>query len=99
MFHIIPEPFKVLKLNQLCDDPEFISKLTDEVKNLDFHRKNNDLYGLWQSEDLTNSDGLHVAQFVAALRNDVGALLSKIMKVQFNQNFTLTASLYESGGK
>uniref|UniRef100_A0A0A9WE59 2-oxoglutarate and iron-dependent oxygenase domain-containing protein 1 n=1 Tax=Lygus hesperus TaxID=30085 RepID=A0A0A9WE59_LYGHE len=96
-FQILTSPFKVLKMKDLCLDMTFVRKLTDEVKALDLLRKNNDLYSLWQSLDLTHHEGGCISKFVQTLRQRIGKILSQIMNVKFNENFTITASLYKSG--
>ncbi|KAF6210171.1 hypothetical protein GE061_013273 [Apolygus lucorum] len=95
-FQIVSSPFKVLKMKDVCLDKTFVKKLTDEVEALEFLRKNNDLYSLWQSSDLTHHEDGCISKFIQTLRQKIGKLLSQIMNVEFNENFTITASLYKS---
>ncbi|KAK9507515.1 hypothetical protein O3M35_007355 [Rhynocoris fuscipes] len=96
-YELINSPFRLLKLTDLISDSSFKDLLIKDLKELEFIRKDNDLYNLRQSCDLNNCNVESISKFVVLLRSKIEPLLSTIMGVTFNGTLSVTASLYRSG--
>uniref|UniRef100_T1I8R0 2OG-FeII_Oxy_4 domain-containing protein n=1 Tax=Rhodnius prolixus TaxID=13249 RepID=T1I8R0_RHOPR len=96
-YELITTPFRLLKLSEVIKDNAFLKILQKDLLNLDYVRKDNDLYNLQQSADLNSCTVDSITQFVHLLRSKIEPLLANIIGVTFNGTLSITASLYKSG--
>jgi len=96
-FEIVPSPFKVLRLKNVLSNKVYVDNLLKEVTSLPFERKLNDLYSLWQTEDLQNCDSQVIKTFIDFLEKSIKPIVSKVTGIEFNNKLSTTASCYNSG--
>ncbi|CAH1396987.1 unnamed protein product [Nezara viridula] len=96
-FSLIVSPFKVIKFKNVLGSVAYQNELKDALENLDYSRKDNDLYSIWQTNDLNNCSSDIVKKFIEILAKEITPFLSNIFNVELNDRISITASLYKNG--
>lgn len=95
-FQLITSPFKVLKLKSVLSSINYRKELKQAVEQLSLNKKDNDLYSLWQSDDLNSSKLKPIKKFIHILEKELGIILSEICGVKLNGKISVTASFYKN---
>ena len=96
---LIRKPFKLMRFNDFIHSNEYLLQLKQELNQLDFIAKNNDLYRLRQSIDLNNIKNGSIGQLCELFRNNIKPFIEKLTNISLNDNIALTVSKYEQNGK
>jgi len=95
---LIRKPFKLMRFNNFIGDEQFLTELKQELNQLDFIAKNNDLYRLRQSIDLNNITNGSIGQLCRLFHNNIKPFIEKLTNISLNDNIALTVSKYEQNG-
>ncbi|XP_070562751.1 prolyl 3-hydroxylase OGFOD1-like [Ptychodera flava] len=89
------EPFTCVKLPQFVQDTKFLEGLKDELLQLIFYDKSNDLYKFEQSDDLKKSASPHIAALRKLLYVDFLAWLKDVTGIQLSDKVDMTCAKYD----
>ncbi|CAG8516053.1 1314_t:CDS:2 [Funneliformis mosseae] len=90
-------PFTAAILPNIFDD-EFLSHVKDEIRNLDFNHKSNDLYEFHQSSDLRICDKPYLSRLRDAIYSDIFVrTMSDLVGIDLDYTPDLSAHKYEKG--
>jgi hypothetical protein len=95
---LIRKPFKLMRFKDFIISNEYLNELKQDLNQLDFKAKNNDLYRLRQSIDLNNITNGPIAQLCQLFRNNVKPFIQKLTNISLNDNISFTVSKYEQNG-
>jgi hypothetical protein len=95
---LIRKPFKLMRFKDFIISNEYLNQLKEDLNQLDFKAKNNDLYRLRQSIDLNNITNGPIAKFCQLFRNNVKPFIEKLTNISLNDNISFTVSKYEQNG-
>lgn len=91
---LITEPFNVCLLHNLIGDNESVDSLKNELFDIEFHTKNNDLYKFHQSDDLQNFDTPYIHAFRKCLEGTLAPWLRDVTGIPLDGTISLTCSKY-----
>ncbi|XP_023218825.1 prolyl 3-hydroxylase OGFOD1-like [Centruroides sculpturatus] len=91
------DPFPVCVLPKFINEKESLRRLKEELLDLTYHEKNNDLYTFHQSNDLSNIATRYINWLTKLLYEDFRTLLSEIMGIELNDKMDITCSQYSHG--
>uniref|UniRef100_A0A1E1XA86 uS12 prolyl 3-hydroxylase n=1 Tax=Amblyomma aureolatum TaxID=187763 RepID=A0A1E1XA86_9ACAR len=91
---LITEPFNVCVLHNLLADADCVDSLKNELFDIEFHAKNNDLYKFHQSDDLQNFDTPYIHAFRKCLEGTLAPWLRDVTGVPLDGTISLTCSKY-----
>jgi hypothetical protein len=96
---LIRKPFKLMRFKDFIISNEYLNELKQDLNQLDFKAKNNDLYRLRQSIDLNNITNGPIGQLCQLFRNNIKPFIEKLTNISLNDNISLTVSKYEQNGQ
>jgi len=96
---LIRKPFKLMRFKDFIISNEYLNQLKQDLNQLDFKAKNNDLYRLRQSIDLNNITNGPIGQLCQLFRNNIKPFIEKLTNISLNDNISLTVSKYEQNGQ
>uniref|UniRef100_G3MPY1 uS12 prolyl 3-hydroxylase n=1 Tax=Amblyomma maculatum TaxID=34609 RepID=G3MPY1_AMBMU len=91
---LITEPFNVCILHNLLADAGCVDSLKNELFDIEFHAKNNDLYKFHQSDDLQNFDTPYIHAFRKCLEGTLAPWLRDVTGIPLDGTISLTCSKY-----
>ena len=92
----ISKPFPVCSLkNFVSDRNDEVNNLIEELNDLDFVEKSNDLYKFRQSGDLNNEKTPLITAFRAFLQSKVKPLLAKVTGIEFTEQIDMFCARYD----
>ncbi|XP_037078380.1 prolyl 3-hydroxylase OGFOD1-like [Pollicipes pollicipes] len=89
------EPFKCCQLKNFISDHEFLDSLKDELLDLDFVEKNNDLYKFHQTTDLGKMQTPHIQGLKKLLFNTMVDWLKEVTSIPLDNTVDMGCSRYE----
>ena len=95
---MLTSPFKGIKFINVLNSDSYQIDLKKTLETLNFSRKNNDLYSLWQTDELNNCELKPVKEFINILATEIAPFLKNICNVDLNSKIIITASFYKHGG-
>lgn len=85
---LITNPFDVCVIQNVLEDPSFLSRIRDEFNEVEWNKRNLDLYEFFQSKDLQHIDNLKsIRKAYDFLKNDIMPWVS----FGINQEYMLCA--------
>ncbi|KAH8035716.1 hypothetical protein HPB51_008083 [Rhipicephalus microplus] len=91
---LITDPFNVCLLHNLLEDEDSVDSLVNELFDIEFHAKNNDLYKFHQSDDLQNFDTPYIRAFRQCLEGTLAPWLRDVTGIPLDGTISLTCSKY-----
>eukprot|EP00057_Strongylocentrotus_purpuratus_P006540 XP_011661014.1 PREDICTED: prolyl 3-hydroxylase OGFOD1 isoform X1 [Strongylocentrotus purpuratus] len=91
---VITNPFTCCVLPNFVKDERFLKGLKEELLELDFNNKSNDLYKFQQSDALQNFTSLYITALKKLLYEDFLSWLREVTGIPFINTFDLTCSKY-----
>ncbi|XP_037527882.1 prolyl 3-hydroxylase OGFOD1 isoform X2 [Rhipicephalus sanguineus] len=91
---LITDPFNVCVLHNLLEDEGSVDSLKNELFDIEFHAKNNDLYKFHQSDDLQNFDTPYIHAFRKCLEGTLAPWLRDVTGIPLDGSTSLTCSKY-----
>lgn len=88
------DPFTCCVLPNFIKDEAFLEGLKDELLNLDFCDKSNDLYKFQQSDALQNISSPYISGLRTFLYQDFLGWLRDVTDIEFNDTIDMTCSKY-----
>ena len=92
---VIKEPFTCCALKNVLHPNESIQELIQELKDVTFHEKNNDLYKFKQSGDLKSVDSPNVVAFRTFLSTTMKPWLQETTGFQLNDEIDAFCARYD----
>ncbi|KAM4722019.1 prolyl 3-hydroxylase OGFOD1 [Rhinophrynus dorsalis] len=89
----VPFPHGVIR--PFIQGSRFLEELKEELLNLNFHPKSNDLYKFQQSEDLKSRKEPHISALRQLLFEDFRQWLSEITNVELEKTVDLSCAQYD----
>ena len=89
------DPFPVFVIQDFFSDPNFVCSLKEELSNLDFHQKSNDLYKFLQSNDLAGSSSKNVKMLREFLFTTFRKWLKEVMDVELHDTVDMSAAKFQ----
>ncbi|XP_077981360.1 prolyl 3-hydroxylase OGFOD1-like [Glandiceps talaboti] len=89
------EPFTCVKLPNFVQDVKFLDGLKEELLDLIFYEKSNDLYKFQQSDDLKKCGSSHIAALRKLLYEDFLIWLKDITGIALNDKVDMTCARYD----
>ncbi|XP_072925710.1 prolyl 3-hydroxylase OGFOD1 isoform X5 [Hemitrygon akajei] len=89
------QPFTHCVVPDFIQSQSFLTGLQNELLQLNFHEKSNDLYKFKQSDDLRRRAEYHISALRKVLYEDFRMLLSDIIGVQLENTVDISCSKYE----
>ncbi|KAK3533758.1 hypothetical protein QTP70_025833 [Hemibagrus guttatus] len=89
------EPFPHCVIRNFVQNESFVENLRDELLQLNFHSKSNDLYKFQQSDDLKKRKEHHISQIRSLLFNQFSSWLSKMLAVDLETTVDISCAKYE----
>ena len=96
LFHIENDPFKTVSFKNFLPE-DFAENLLAEIKDLSFEFKENDLFSLFQSQDLNLVQSPYITSVRKFIYNEVKELIEELCSVNFNDQIDLHAIKFEQG--
>lgn len=90
---LLNEPFQVAVMNNFLKDPELIPILIEEMENIEWNKKQMDLYEFYQSTDLVNVSSPCISNFYKFITNDVKDWMQKLTGIKI-QKVSMSCSMY-----
>ncbi|CRL06983.1 CLUMA_CG019975, isoform A [Clunio marinus] len=90
------KPFQVAVVEHFLDDKFFITGLVNEIENIEWTRKQMDLYEFYQSTDLANIENEYLATFFKFLNTDVRLWMQELTGMKFKK-ISASCSMYNNG--
>ena len=94
---LIKDPFNCLIIKNLIHNATAIESLTEDLQNLNFVSKNNDLYKFVQSCDLKNTQISTLEGIRGFLSHQVKPLLEEVTGISLEENVDLFCAKYNYG--
>ncbi|KAK8761393.1 hypothetical protein V5799_027340 [Amblyomma americanum] len=91
---LITEPFNVCILHNLLADADCVDSLKNELFDIEFHAKDNDLYKFHQSDDLQNFGTPYIHAFRKCLERTLAPWLRDVTGIPLDGTISLTCSKY-----
>lgn len=91
---LITDPFNVCLLHNLLEDEDSVDSLVNELFDIEFYAKNNDLYKFHQSDDLQNFDTPYIRAFRQCLEGTLAPWLRDVTGIPLDGTISLTCSKY-----
>ena len=92
-------PFKHCVVRNFIQDKTYLKELKEEIVELSFLRKHNDLYQFHQSVDLLNIDKPSINSLKRFLKEECRAWVENATGIVLNTKVSSTCSLYTFSGK
>ena len=92
-------PFCCCQLHHFLQDPAFLTPLQDELLELDFTEKNNDLYKFRQTADLGPQKSPHVSGLRRLLTGGMLSWLREVTGIPLTDRIDMGCSRYELSGR
>jgi len=92
---LITEPFRCCQLNDFVSDAGFLDALKDELLELDFIEKNNDLYKFQQTADLGGVERPHVRALRRLLFGQLRDWLCEVTGIALEDTVDMGCSRYQ----
>ncbi|XP_062922708.1 prolyl 3-hydroxylase OGFOD1 [Mobula hypostoma] len=89
------QPFTHCVVPNFIQSQSFLTGLQNELLQLNFHEKSNDLYKFKQSDDLRRRKEYHISALRKILYEDFRMLLSDIVGVQLENTVDISCTKYE----
>ncbi|XP_038662963.1 prolyl 3-hydroxylase OGFOD1-like [Scyliorhinus canicula] len=89
------QPFTHCVISNFIQSQTFLEGLQNELLQLNFHEKSNDLYKFKQSDDLRKKKGYHISSLRKVLFEDFRTWLSDILGVKLESTVDLSCAKYE----
>ncbi|XP_078067238.1 prolyl 3-hydroxylase OGFOD1 [Mustelus asterias] len=89
------QPFTHCLISNFIQSQTFLKGLQNELLQLNFHEKSNDLYKFKQSDDLRKEKGYHISTLRKVLFEDFRTWLSDIAGVKLESTVDLSCAKYE----
>ncbi|XP_029464570.1 prolyl 3-hydroxylase OGFOD1 isoform X2 [Rhinatrema bivittatum] len=89
-----PHPFHHCVIPNFIQSQTFLEGLQNELLNLNFREKSNDLYKFKQSDDLKKRNEPHISALRKVLFEDFRTWLSDITKVELEQTVDMSCAKY-----
>ncbi|XP_078400122.1 prolyl 3-hydroxylase OGFOD1 isoform X1 [Cetorhinus maximus] len=89
------QPFTHCVISNFIQSQTFLEGLQNELLQLNFHEKSNDLYKFKQSDDLQKKKGYHISALRKALFEDFRTWLSDIVDIKLESTVDLSCAKYE----
>ncbi|XP_071952264.1 prolyl 3-hydroxylase OGFOD1-like [Antedon mediterranea] len=89
------DPFTCCVLPNFIENDEFTEDLQDELLNLDFVEKSNDLYKFHQSQALQNISNPNITALKNLLYKDFTKWLTSVTNISFTETVDMTCAKYE----
>ncbi|CAN8004277.1 unnamed protein product [Ixodes hexagonus] len=91
---LIPKPFNFCLLHHFLVGNDNVESLKNELFDIDFHQKNNDLYKFQQSDDLQQFDTPYIEAFRNCLTEKMVPWLRDVTGIPLDGKISLTCSKY-----
>lgn len=91
------DPFPICILPKFINEEECLRRLKEELLDLMFHEKNNDLYTFHQSDDLSDVHTRYISCLIKLLYDDFRNILSEVTGIELNNKMDVTCSQYSHG--
>jgi Rps23 Pro-64 3,4-dihydroxylase Tpa1-like proline 4-hydroxylase len=91
---LIKDPFNCLIVKNVIHNSSAIEGLTDDLQNLKFMSKNNDLYKFVQSSDLKSKQSSAIEGIRVFLKNQVKPWLEEVTGISLAENVDLFCAKY-----
>lgn len=96
---IVKHPFNCCQLKDFFEDDSFLRQLKEELLELNFSEKNNDLYKFHQSrQDLKKVTSAAVSTLRKFLYSDFRQWLTKVTGIQLNNTVDMSCAQYHHTG-
>ncbi|XP_062869024.1 prolyl 3-hydroxylase OGFOD1 [Trichomycterus rosablanca] len=93
--HLACEPFPHCKIDHFLQNERFAESLRDELLQLNFHRKSNDLYKFQQSDDLKNRKDHHISEIRSLIFEQFRSWLGELLEVDLEPTVDISCAKYE----
>ncbi|XP_015521815.2 prolyl 3-hydroxylase OGFOD1 [Neodiprion lecontei] len=91
---IITEPYRICKISDVLAENTFISKLKDELKDVESCRKNMDLYQFEQTKDLANVKSESIVQLYRTFESDLTDWMRNNTKIDLSGKISISSARY-----
>lgn len=97
---VIKHPFRVCVIDNVISSTELLKSTVNELKNVQFKDKSNDLYQFRQSDDLSNLREFKSTQYLYdCIRNEARAWICRILgDIDLKESVSATFSSYSYKG-
>ncbi|XP_027007841.2 prolyl 3-hydroxylase OGFOD1 [Tachysurus fulvidraco] len=89
------DPFPHCMIRNFVQNESFVENLRDELLQLNFHSKSNDLYKFQQSDDLKKRKEHHISEIRSLLFHQFRSWLSEVLGVDLEPTVDISCAKYE----
>lgn len=89
-------PFKISILQEFLENSGKIDGIVNEMTNVNWTRKQLDLYEFYQTADLVNEDRPHLKEFYSMLKTEVRPWIEKLTDTEIS-HVSASCSMYNNG--
>lgn len=93
---LLNDPFQVAVIEDFLSDKTLIKSLVEEIQNMEWTRKQMDLYEFYQTTDLANVTTPYLQQFYKFINNEFRSWMQGVSGMKF-QKVSASCSMYNNG--
>ncbi|XP_046743002.1 prolyl 3-hydroxylase OGFOD1 [Diprion similis] len=91
---IITEPYRICKISNVLAENTFVSKIKDELKDVESFSKYMDLYKFEQTEDLANVKSESIAELYRTFESDLTDWMKNNIRIDLSGKISMSSARY-----